>query len=165
MRNCFSHSLISSSLSRPRFLKEKGGCMQDRCPNFKKQRKYASKTEKMSLPKLSLQCHVGLGGFVCLGFFLPLGYQFGIFNLVCLYLGQSLENINCPLKRDRHSPSIYTYTPTLLFLCPTGRKNETIHNRPKSHGLAEIKHQFSKGFWIQREMPTELQNTLGLTDS
>lgn len=108
----------------------------------------------------------GTWGLCLFGVFFATGLPVRHFQLgLPFYLGQSLENINCPLKRDRHSPSIYTYTPTLLFLCPTGRKNETFHSRPKSDGLAEIKHQFSKGFWIQREMPTELQNTLGLTDS
>lgn len=123
----------------------------------------------MYLPKLWFPVHNPSNAMCDLKtlflFFSPLGCQFSVFDLVFLYLGQSLENTNCPLKRDKHSPTIYPYTPALHFLFPTDSKNETIHSRPKPDGLPEIKHQFPKCFWIQREMPTELQNTLGLTDS
>lgn len=88
---------------------------------------------------------------LCFFSFSPLGCQFSIFDLIFLYLRQSLENINCPLKRVKHSPTIYPYTPTLHFPFPTDNKNETIHSRLKPDGLAEIKHQFSKCFWIQRK--------------
>lgn len=89
----------------------------------------------------------------------------GTFNLDCFCLGRTLENLNCTVKRDKHCPTFYTYAPTLHFLFPTGTKNETFHSRPKLAGLAEIKHCFSKGLSIQREMPTKLQSILGLIDS
>lgn len=166
-RNCFSHSLISSSLSR--FFKEKEVCMQDKCQTSKSSENTPQRQGKCPFQSFgscaqSFQWHVWLGGFVYF-FFSPLSYQFSIFDLVSLYLGQSLENTNCSLQRHKHSPTIYPYTPTLPFLFPTESKNETIHSRPKLDDLAEIKQQFSKGFWIQREKPREPQNTSGLTDS
>lgn len=80
----------------------------------------------------------------------------GIFNLECLYLGGTLKNLNYTVKRDKWSPTFYIYAPTLLFLFPTGTKNGTFHSRPRLAGLAEIKHYFSTGLSIQKEMPTKL---------
>lgn len=92
----------------------------------------------------SLQCHVGLGDFV--SFFLPTGLPVERFQLSFPLPWTKLGKHKLPLKRDKYRPTIYPYTPALLFLFPTDSKNETIHSRPKSDVLAEIKHQFSKGF-------------------
>lgn len=71
-RNCFSHSLISSSLSR--FFKEKEVCMQDKCQTSKSSENTPQRQGKCPFQSFgscaqSFQWHVWLGGFVY--FFLP----------------------------------------------------------------------------------------------